>query len=269
MTAEQVRTGGATLPDNAAPLLTVRNLTKKFGGFTAVNRISLEVHEGEIVGLIGPNGAGKTTLFNMISRFYPADSGEIRFRDTSIERMPPYMIAHLGMVRTFQISRVFSKMTVRENLTFAAQNQLGERFLPNFLQPAAVKRQEEKIQQKADDLIRYFNLTRVADQYAGALSGGQRKLLEMARALMTDPKLILLDEPMAGVNPALKQELLQYILDLREKGMTFMVVEHDIDMIMRICDRVLVMAHGSMIAQGTPEEVRNNEAVIEAYLGRA
>lgn len=259
---------GATAVQTA-PLLSVRHISKSFSGFKAVSDVSLHVNPGEIVGLIGPNGAGKTTLFNVVSRFLPADRGEILYDGHRIEKAPPYAVTRYGLVRTFQISRVFSKMTVRENITFAAPHQRGERIFSNFLLPSAVRRQEEELQNRADELIAYFNLKRVADDYAGALSGGQRKLLEMARALMTKPKMILLDEPMAGVNPALKQELLGYIFDLRQKGMTFMVIEHDIDMIMRICDRVLVMAYGEMLTEGTPEEVGRDERVIEAYLGRA
>ncbi|MBX6350514.1 MAG: ABC transporter ATP-binding protein [Clostridia bacterium] len=248
-------------------LLRVREARKLFGGFAAVDGVSLDVREGEIVGLIGPNGAGKTTLFSLITLFLPLTSGAVYFRGQRIDGRPPYLPARLGLVRTFQITRVFARMTVLENLMFAAPGQPGESLAELALAPRRVRAHERRVRERADELLRYFNLERVRDQYAGTLSGGQRKLLEMARALMTEPKLMLLDEPMAGVNPTLKEELLGYVLDLRRQGMTFLVIEHDLDMIMRISDRVVAMAEGRVISEGPPEAVRQDPAVVDAYLG--
>lgn len=259
----------ASTPERPAPLLDAQGVGKRFGGFWAVQGVSLAVEPEEIIGLIGPNGAGKTTLFNVLSGYLPNDGGAIYFKQQRIDVLPPYQVAHRGLARTFQITRVFSRMSVVDNLRFAAQQQPGESLLRALFSPRAVKRREDEITERAHELIAYFKLERVANEYAGALSGGQRKLLEMARALMTEPDMILLDEPMAGVNPALKEQLLDYILDLRSKGLTFLVVEHDIDMIMRISDRIYVMANGELIASGTPDVVRNNQRVIDAYLGTA
>lgn len=256
-------------PAAGGVMLSVRDVRKVFGGFAAVDGVSFDVREGEIVGLIGPNGAGKSTLFQVISLFQPATSGQVFFMGEPLIGRPPYVPARLGLVRTFQITRVFSRMTVLENLMFAAPRQPGEHLANVVLSPRRVRAHEASVARRANELIEYFNLGRVRDQYAGALSGGQRKLLEMARALMTEPRMMLLDEPMAGVNPALKEELLRYILDLREKGMTFLVIEHDMDMIMRICDRIVVMANGRIIAEGDPPSVRRNPAVVDAYLGGA
>lgn len=264
-----VDNGVVSSPAKQGPLLEARGIGKKFGGFWAVQGVSLSVHTEEIIGLIGPNGAGKTTLFNVLSGYLPNDTGEIFFKDERIDVLESYQVAHRGLARTFQITRVFSRMSVLDNLRFAAPRQAGESLLRGLFAPRAVARREAEITERAHELIKYFKLERLTNEYAGALSGGQRKLLEMARALMTDPDMILLDEPMAGVNPALKEQLLDYILDLRNKGLTFLVVEHDIDMIMRISDRIFVMANGELIASGTPDVVRNNQRVIDAYLGTA
>lgn len=249
------------------PLLRAERVSKVFDGLWAVRDVSLAVRRGEVVGLIGPNGAGKTTLFHVLSRFLPADGGEIWFNGRRIDRLPPYMVPRLGLVRTFQICRVFSRMTVLENLKFAAPDQVGEGLWSSFLRWRRVRQQEAEITRRADELIDYFKLGPVRDAYAGALSGGQRKLLEMARALMTRPAMLLLDEPMAGVNPVLKEQLLGYILDLCRQGITLLVVEHDIDLIMRISNRILVMASGRVIAEGEPDEVRRDPRVVDAYLG--
>lgn len=249
------------------PLLKVVEAAKSFNGLWAVKSISFRVRSGEIVGLIGPNGAGKTTAFNMISGYLPNDRGEIYFDGGRLDRLPPYMVPRRGLARTFQISRVFSRMSVEDNMLLAATDQPGETLLGSFLRPRLAARREARLKEKARELMAYFNLEKAAGDYAGSLSGGQRKLLEMARALMLDPKLVLLDEPMAGVNPALKGELLEYILDLRARGVTFLIVEHDINMIMQISDRILVMADGRIIARGLPHEVGRNPQVIEAYLG--
>lgn len=259
--------GAAGAPAAATPLLVAKALSKSFGGFKAVNQASLTVHQGEIVGLIGPNGAGKTTLFNIVSRFLPADSGTILFKGEHIEKLPVYLVPRRGLVRTFQISRVFSRLTVLENLCFAAPAQFGESLWQAFVGPRRMAREQRLLREKAHELLAYFRLQHMADQYAGSLSGGQRKLLEMARALMTNPDMLLLDEPMAGVNPALKEQLLDHILDQRSRGRTFLIVEHDMDMIMRISDRVIAMAHGEIIADGPPTQVARNPRVVDAYLG--
>jgi neutral amino acid transport system ATP-binding protein len=248
-------------------ILSVRDLRKVFGGFAAVDGVTFDVREGEIVGLIGPNGAGKTTLFQVISCFVPATSGSVRFRGHRLDGRPPYVPAQLGLVRTFQITRVFARMTVLENLMLAAPEQPGESLADVLLRPRRVRRREAQVAARAEDLLRYFNLGHVRYDYAGSLSGGQRKLLELARALMTNPRMLLLDEPMAGVNPALKEQLLGYLLDLRRRGLTLLVIEHDMDMIMRISDRIVVMAGGRIIAEGPPRAVRSDPAVIDAYLG--
>jgi len=247
--------------------LAARELSKSFDGFQAVRRVSFHVNSREIVGLIGPNGAGKTTLFNIVSRYMPADTGTIQFKGEAVEKLPAHQLARRGLVRTFQISRVFSRMTVLENLCFAAADQYGEALWQAFFSPRRMRAKERELRQRAREMLQYFRLGHMADQYAGSLSGGQRKLLEMARALMTEPDMLLLDEPMAGVNPALKEQLLEHILDLRSRGLTFLIVEHDMDMIMRISDRIIAMAHGEVVAQGEPAAVARDPRVVDAYLG--
>ena len=243
-------------------------VVRRFGGIRAVNGATMSVGEGSITALIGPNGAGKTTFFNLITGFYRADSGTAAFGGTRVLGRPPYVIARLGMVRTFQITKALAAMPVIDNMMLAAPDQPGERFRNVVLRPAAVRRREAEAREQAVELLEIFNLTKLADDYAGTLSGGQRKLLELARALMTRPKLLLLDEPMAGINPTLGRRLLDHMQRLREEeGMTFLFVEHDMEVVMNHSDRVVVMAEGRVISEGEPHEVRQDQAVIDAYLG--
>ncbi|MFC5994110.1 ABC transporter ATP-binding protein [Pseudonocardia hispaniensis] len=254
---------GVAKPD---PLLVVDGVRRNFGGMRAVDIDHMQVQRGVITGLIGPNGAGKTTLFNVLTGFDRADSGRWTFDGRNASGLPAHRLARRGMVRTFQLTRVLSRLTVLENMKLAAHGQRGERFLPALLHPLW-HTQEARIERQADELLTRFRLAAKRNDYAGYLSGGQRKLLEMARALMVDPALVLLDEPMAGVNPALRQDLLAHITDLRDSGRTVLFVEHDMDVVMTISDWVVCMAEGRIIAEGPPASVAGNRAVIDAYLG--
>ncbi|MQA74514.1 MAG: ATP-binding cassette domain-containing protein [Solirubrobacterales bacterium] len=230
----------------------------------------MSVGEASITALIGPNGAGKTTFFNLITGFYRPDGGRAVFAGREVQGRPPYMIARLGMVRTFQITKALSAMPVIDNMMLAAPNQPGERLRNVIFRPAASIRREREVREQALELLEVFNLAKLADQYAGTLSGGQRKLLELARALMTRPRFLLLDEPMAGINPTLGRRLLDHMQRLRaEDGVTFLFIEHDMEVVMNHADRVIVMAEGKVIADGEPHEVRADERVIDAYLGGA
>ena len=252
----------------SGPLLTVEGISRRFGGLRAVDRASFDVQEGSITGLIGPNGAGKTTAFNLISGFLRSQGGTITFAGQRIERRPPHAIAHAGLVRTFQIPRVLTRMTVLENMLLAAPHQPGEVLGAALFAPGRVKRREREAREQAQQVLELVRLSRLANDYAGTLSGGQRKLLEFGRALMTHPRMVLLDEPMAGVAPALALQLLEHILELRaERGTTFLIIEHDMEAIMAISDHVIVMDEGRVIARGLPEQIQNNERVIDAYLG--
>ncbi len=254
---------GATKPE---PILVVDGVRKDFGGTRAVDVAHLEVQRGVVTGLIGPNGAGKTTLFNVLTGFDRADAGRWTFDGRDAAALPAHRLARRGMVRTFQLTRVLPRLTVLENVQLAAVAQRGERLVPALLRPLW-RAQETEVTRRADELLLRFQLADKRDDYAGYLSGGQRKLLEMARALMVDPALLLLDEPMAGVNPALRQDLLGHISDLRDAGRTVLFVEHDMDVVMRISDWVVCMADGRIIAEGPPAAVAGNPAVIDAYLG--
>jgi neutral amino acid transport system ATP-binding protein len=221
-----------------------------------------------VTALIGPNGAGKTTVFNLITGFLRPDGGEVRFEDHRIEGRSPDRIARLGMVRTFQLTRVLAKMTVLENVMLAASAQPGERFGTALLRPRRWKAREREVREEAMELLGEVGIHTHADEYAATLSGGQRKLLELARALMTRPRFVLLDEPMAGVNPTLGHRLLDYLRRLREeRGLTVLFVEHDMDVVMGVSDEVIVMAQGRVIAHGAPDQIRRDPAVIDAYLG--
>jgi len=256
-------TPGVSKPD---PIIVADNVVRKFGGLTAVNVGHLEIQRGAITALIGPNGAGKTTFFNLLTGFDQVDEGSWSFNGVKISGTPPHKVARMGMVRTFQLTKALYRLTVIDNMRLAATNQKGESILRAAL-PFLWNAQEKAATARGEELLTRFKLIDKRDDFAAALSGGQRKLLEMARALMVEPELVMLDEPMAGVNPALKQSLLGHIKDLREEGMTVLFVEHDMDMVRDISDWVIVMAQGVIVAEGPPNIVMRDKAVIDAYLG--
>lgn len=254
---------GSTKSDE---ILVAKNVVRRFGGLTAVDVEEVRIQRGSITALIGPNGAGKTTFFNLLTGFDDPDEGDVSLNGKSIDGVASHKLASRGMVRTFQLTKALSRMTVLENMKLGAKNQPGESFLKALVTPVW-KPRENDVEVQARELLDRFNMTHMADQFAGTLSGGQRKLVEMARALMTDPELVMLDEPMAGVNPALTQSLLGHVKQLRAEGRTVIFVEHDMDVVRDISDWVVVMAEGRIIAEGTPDQIGQNQAVVDAYLG--
>ena len=253
---------GVPKPD---PILVVDGVTRQFGGLKAVDVAHLEIQRGVITSLIGPNGAGKTTFFNLMTGFDRPNTGTWSFDGHDLANVPAHKVARYGMVRTFQLTKALTRLTVMENMKLGATGQTGERFLPAIL--GAWRSQEAEIEARADELLKRFKLDHMRDEYGGTLSGGQRKLLEMARSLMVEPRMVMLDEPMAGVNPALTQSLLEHVKDLPARGQTVLFVEHDMDVVMDISDWVVCMAEGRIIAEGPPQAVASNPAVIDAYLG--
>ena len=248
------------------PIVTIDNVSRKFGGLVAVDVEHLEIPRGAITALIGPNGAGKTTLFNLLTGFDKPDTGTWNFAGKSLAGIPAFKVAQMGQVRTFQLTKALSLLTVLQNMKLGAKDQRGEKLMFSIF-PFLWKAKEQEIEDKAMELLARFKLDTKKDDFAASLSGGQRKLLEMARALMTDPVLVMLDEPMAGVNPALTQSLLEHVIGLKEEGMTVLFVEHDMHMVRHIADWVIVMAEGKVVAEGPADEVMKNPAVIDAYLG--
>lgn len=250
-------------------ILQAINVSKSFGSLKAVNKARIEVKRGSITGLIGPNGAGKSTFFNLLSNFIMPDEGIVLFEGKAIQHLPPHKIAQLGMVRTFQVARALSRLTVLENMLLGKKGQVGENLISVFLQRGKIKQQERENKEKAMAILESVGLAEKAYDYAGALSGGQRKLLEMARALMTEPKLILLDEPAAGVNPTLINQICEHIMTWNQQGISFLIIEHNMDVIMSLCSHVWVLAEGKNLADGTPSQIRANEKVLQAYLGES
>ena len=249
-------------------MITINNLTKKFGGFTAVNDASLTIEEGSITGLVGPNGAGKTTLFNVIAGIYRPSNGSVMLDGIDITGLEPHELFHKGLLRTFQIVHEFSTMSVRENLMMVPGGQSGEKLIDVWTNPSKIRKEEALLRKKADEVIEFLEISHVANELAGNLSGGQKKLLELGRTMMVDAKIVFLDEVGAGVNRTLLNTIGDAIIRLnKERGYTFCVIEHDMEFIGRLCDPVIVMAEGGVLAQGTIEEIKSNEQVIEAYLG--
>ena len=247
--------------------LKVTNLKKSFGGLKAVDVQSLNLNTNELTSIIGPNGAGKTTFFDLISGFQDSDEGKVYLNDKNITRSQPYSIARLGMIRTFQLTKVFDRMTVLENMMFSASTVNNDSFIRSLIRLPSQKTTEKNIKERSFEIMKDLNIDHMANSYARELSGGQKKLLELGRSIINDPDILLLDEPLAGVNPKLAEEILQIILNLSEKGISILMVEHNIEAVMKISQRVIVLAEGMVIADDTPESVRSDEKVIEAYLG--
>jgi branched-chain amino acid transport system ATP-binding protein len=249
-------------------MIVVENLHKRFGGVHAVNGASLTIRRGSITGLIGPNGAGKTTLFNVIAGLYQPTAGRVFLDGEDITGLKPHELFHKGVLRTFQLAHEFKTLTVRDNLMMVPPNQAGESLLNTWFQPSLVRANEEDVRAKADEVIEFLEIEHVADEFAGNLSGGQKKLLELGRTMMVDAKIVFLDEVGAGVNRTLLHKIGDAIIKLnQERNYTFCLIEHDMEFVARLCDPVICMAEGAVLAEGTIDEVKNNEQVIEAYLG--
>ena len=247
--------------------LEVINLKKSFGGIKAVDVESLNLNTNELTSIIGPNGAGKTTFFDLISGFQTSDDGKVYLNNKNITKSQPYAIARLGMIRTFQLTKVFDRMTVLENMMFSASTVNNDSFLKSIVKLPSQKTSEKKIRDKSFEIMKELNIDHMANSYAREMSGGQKKLLELGRSIINNPDVLLLDEPLAGVNPKLAEEILQIIVNLAEKGISILMVEHNIEAVMKISERVIVLAEGKVIADSTPENIRSDEKVIEAYLG--
>jgi len=263
-TAESERAG-----DDADAVLRIEDLHKNFGGITAVDGATFGVERGSMTGLIGPNGAGKSTVFNLVTGIHDPDSGSVWFQDEEITGLRPHEVANRGLVRTFQIARELANLTVMENLMLPAKAQSGEALwrsvLPGFRHQ--VVEEERELRERVWETLEFFEIQHLADEKASNLSGGQRKLLELSRALMLDPTMLMLDEPFAGVNPTLEKKLLEHVQQLNDEGRTFLIVEHDMDLIMNNCEHIIVMHQGQVLTEGTPADIKANEEVIEAYLG--
>ena len=247
--------------------LEVTNLKKSFGGIKAVDVESLNLNRNELTSIIGPNGAGKTTFFDLISGFQDSDEGKVYLNNKNISKSQPYAIARLGMIRTFQLTKVFDRMTVLENMMFSASTVNNDSFLKSLVKLPSQKTTEKKIRDKSFEIMKELNIDHMANSYAREMSGGQKKLLELGRSIINNPSVLLLDEPLAGVNPKLAEEILQIIVNLSGKGISILMVEHNIEAVMKISERVIVLAEGKVIADSTPENIRTDQKVIEAYLG--
>ncbi|QDX41429.1 ABC transporter ATP-binding protein [Salarchaeum sp. JOR-1] len=253
--------------DTEDVVLSVEDLVKSFGALVATDHATFEVERGTITGLIGPNGAGKSTLFNLISGFYEADEGRVEVNGTDVTGMEPYEVAEYGLIRTFQTPRKLEGMTVREAMLVGPRNQPGESFVKLFTDPESVREYEQKNLDDAQQILEDFEIDHLATQPATKISGGQMKLVELARAMLADPEILLLDEPAAGVNPTLRKQLAEQIRRLNEQGTTFLLIEHDMEFVMSLADPVIVLDRGSVLMEGTPTEVQNDDRVIDAYLG--
>jgi len=267
MSDAESTTGADAAEASGDAVLRTEDLRKTFGGLTATDDVTMEVERGTITGMIGPNGAGKSTFFNLVSGFYEPDGGTVVVNGEETTGMEPHEVTEHGLVRTFQTPRKLEGMTVREAMLVGPQNQLGESVLPLFTQPGAVEAEERRNLERAQQLLERFEIDHLADQPATDISGGQLKLVELARAMLAEPDLLLLDEPVAGVNPTLANKLKAIIRELHEDGITFLIIEHDMGFIMDLADPIVVLNQGAVLTEGSPEAVKNDDRVVEAYLG--